>query len=140
MYIKQKYKYDCWVAWVYNLLKSVNIDFDYLDLKKELNTTTLWWTIPKNIDNFLINNWYYNLDFKISLVLVSSDKFYSSNEEDYWHYINIINICNNIYKVFDPWDWRYYYIEKSKLINMTLNVLVWPKFRYNKVKYLNIEF
>ncbi|MDP2091143.1 MAG: hypothetical protein Q8K30_06125 [Candidatus Gracilibacteria bacterium] len=140
MYIKQKYKYDCGVAGVYNLLKSVNIDFDYLDLKKELNTTTLWGTIPKNIDNFLINNGYYNLDFKISLVLVSSDKFYSSNEEDYGHYINIINICNNIYKVFDPWDGRYYYIEKSKLINMTLNVLVGPKFRYNKVKYLNIEF
>ncbi len=128
--ITQKYKYDCWVAAVYNLLKQSNIDIDYFELEKYLSTTTLWWTIPKNIEDFLTK--YNNIDFKISVILVSSDIFYDNNE-DYGHYVNIIWFKNNKYKIFDPWDWLYYELYYDELKKSMLNVLVWKKSRYNNI-------
>lgn len=62
-FISQKYKYDCGVASVYNILKINNINVQYHILLKELNTTTLWGTSPKKITEIL-NKYqipFYNL-------------------------------------------------------------------------------
>ncbi len=126
----QKYKYDCWVAAIYNMLQQSNINIDYFDLKNNLVTTTLWWTFPKNIEKFLKK--YKDINFKISVILVSSNSFYN-NEEDYGHYINIIWFKNNKYTIFYPWDGLFYELSKSKFNRIMSNVLVWKKYRYNNI-------
>lgn len=130
--LSQKYTYDCWVAAIHNLLKSANIEYDYFELMKALKTTTLWWTFPKNIDEFLLK--YKESDFKIWVALVSADKFYLENE-DYWHYVNIIWYEDGKYTIFDPWDWIYYEISEKDFNETTLGVLVWWKKRFFNVKY-----
>lgn len=99
---------------------------------KALKTTTLWWTFPKNIDEFLLK--YKESDFKIWVALVSADKFYLENE-DYWHYVNIIWYEDGKYTIFDPWDWIYYEIPEKDFYESMLNVLVGWKNRFFNVKY-----
>jgi len=136
--VKQKYKYDCWVAAVYNLLKLSNIDYDYSQLKIDLNTTSIWWTFPKNIQTFLSK---YNLvNFDYSIILVSSDKFYSDDNQDYWHYVNIIWFENDKYKIFDPWDWLYYQLSIWELKRVSENVLVWKNTRFNNITFWKVIF
>ncbi len=144
MYTKQKYKYDCWVSALINLLKSKNIDFDYFLLMKELKTTWFWWTKPEKIVEFFENNNIeYNLLFNIKtplLILVDQFKFYNDGEKiDYWHYIYYTgNIKNNLLEIFDPRDWTIIYKSQESILESTLEVLVWKKKRFSSF-YINLS-
>lgn len=137
MYIKQKYKYDCWVSALINLLKSKNIDFDYFLLMKELKTTWFWGTKPEKILELLENkDIKYDLLFDIKkplLILVDQFKFYNEEENiDYWHYIYYTgNIKNNLLEIFDPRDWNIIYKSQKFILESTLEVLVWKKRRFS---------
>lgn len=128
---KQKHQYDCGVAATFNLLSNSWIEISYQELEKLLQTTTLWGTFPKNIDDTL-KSYFSNKNFKIWILLIDWNKFYNDNI-DYWHYINIIWFQKGKYKIFDPYDWRYYLLNKKDILDISKNVLVWKKTRYNDI-------
>lgn len=139
MYIKQRYKYDCWVSAVFNFIKynNLKIELEYFNLLKNLKTTWFWWTKPEKIIEFLENNNIKsksNFDLtKSMIILVDQVKFYNDWESlDYWHYVYYTgNYKNNLMEIFDPWDWKIIYKNKEDLSKSTLDVLVWKKRRYS---------
>lgn len=137
MYIKQKYKFDCWVSALINFLKDKNIDIDYLKLIKTLKTTWFWWTKPEKILEFMdFNKLTYNESFNIhkpNLILVDQIKFYNDWESpDYGHYVYYTwKVKNWLLEIFDPWDWEFIYKSKDFILNSSLDVLVWKTRRYS---------
>lgn len=140
IYQKQLYKYDCWVASLYNLLSIRKIDVNYRELMKSLGTTTLWWTKPEKILEYLEKIWIkYSLSFSLihpSLILVDDKIFYDdgtiTKENSYWHYIMYTwNHKWNLLEIFDPREWKIFDYQFEKLLKATKNVLVWKSKRYN---------
>ena len=138
---KQHYKFDCWAKSIENTLKIIKKELiiDYKILLKELKTTTLWWTFPEKIEDFLIkNNISYNKNINliskntINIFLINWYNFYNDNV-DYWHYFITIKQDNLNHFVYDVWDWKTHIINETELINLTKNVLVWKTKRYNDI-------
>lgn len=127
----QKYKYDCWVAATFNMLRNSWINLDYHELEKMLQTTKLWWTFPKNIIEFLKNN-FFDVDLKNGILLIDSHKFYNDNI-DYGHYVNIAWIVDWKYKIFDPYDGQTHFLTKKEILNVSKNVLVWKTKRFDNI-------
>lgn len=131
----QKYKYDCWVAAMYNLLQKNEILMDYKELEKSLKTTKLWGTIPQNLDIF-IQNIFQNSHPIFGILLVDGKKFYN-DDEDYGHYVNIISQKDEKYEFFDPYDGKKHFFTLEEIKYLSQNVLVWKTTRYNGIIFWN---